>query len=388
MKKKLLAVALAGLGTAFALPANAEIKLSGKFYPAVVSFSGGEASDRKVATTPLSNNGDGDVDTTKVEAFNSWIRFSGEADAGGGITFFFQVENDLDFDDEEGNFGSRNSALGIKGGFGTVLLGKWDTPFKQLHFPTNMFGISSGSPLSNSNLLSRTPYDGGASASSFHRRQDNMVQYWSPDLNGFRFKAMWGTEEDDTATEKPRRTSFSVEHERGPWLLGAAYEIHDDLRGGTAGLAAPLSTGVTKSTDTGIALVAVYKLGKNTEIGAEFESLSYESDDGAAGALQKYERNAWRVGVEHKIDKWILGANFGMADEGKCSLIGGGACSTSDLGATQMSIGGMYQFTKNLGWFVWYTQIDNDDSASYSFLDDAPTGADPTALAIGLYGRF
>jgi predicted porin len=388
MKKKLLAVALAGLGAALALPANAEIKLSGKFYPAIVNSSGGEASDGKAATSTLNNNGGGVEDQMTVDAFNSWIRFSGEVDVGGGITGYFQVENDLDFDDASGTLGDRNSALGIKGGFGRVFLGKWDTPFKQLHFPTNMFGLSSGSPLSNSGLLSRTPYSDGSSRASFHRRQDNMVQYWSPNWGGFQFKAMWGTEEDDTATTKPRRTSFSVEYERGWWLLGAGYEVHDDLRGGTAGLSGALTTGVTKSTDTGIALVAVFKLGKNTEIGVDFETLSYESDNGAAGALSKYERDGWRVGVEQKLGKWILGFNFGSAQKGDCSLIGGGACSTSDLGATQMSIGGMYNFTKALGVFAWFTRIDNDDSASYSFLDDAPTGSSPTALAIGLYGRF
>jgi predicted porin len=200
---------------------------------------------------------------------------------------------------------------------------------------------------------------------------------------------MWGTEENDTATRERRRKSASVEWEQGPLYLAAAYEIHDDFNGATTGLGGAFTAGVGPSSeDTGLALVAVYKLGKSTEIGVEFESLSYENDTGAAGAVSKYERDAWRVGVEHKIGKWILGASFGMADEGDCSLFGGGACSTSDLGATQMSIGGMYQFAKNLGWYLWYTQIDNDDSASYSFIDDAPTGADPSAIAIGLYGRF
>lgn len=94
------------------------------------------------------------------------------------------------------------------------------------------------------------------------------------------------------------------------------------------------------------------------------------------------------MGVEHKIGKWILGFNYGSADEGDCSLIGGGACSTSDLGATQMSVGGMYRWTKALGWYLWWTEIDNDDSAAYSFLGDTPPGADPSAMAIGLYGRF
>lgn len=43
----------------------------------------------------------------------------------------------------------------------------------------------------------------------------------------------------------------------------------------TLRLAAPFNTGVTTSEDTGIALVAVYKLGKSTEIGFDFETLTY-----------------------------------------------------------------------------------------------------------------
>jgi predicted porin len=391
MKKKILAAAIAGLGAPLALPAHADIKITDKFYPAIVMNSGAQASDASTPTSTFFNNGAGVIDQTTIDTFNSWIRFSGEADAGGGIKGWFQVEQALDFDVGNTAFwANRNSAMGIKGGFGNVFLGRWDTPYKQLHFPTNMFGLSSGAPISNSGLLSRTPYSGGSSRASFHRRQNNMIQYWSPTLAGFTAKVMWGTEETKTPGVYPTRTSASLEYETGPLLVGVAYEVHNNLRGATAGLSGGLTTGVSHSTDTGLDLTAVYKIkSTGTEIGGDIESLTYKDNDGAAGAVEEYKRAAWRVGVEQTVGPVILGFNYGMASEGSCSLFGGGACSTDGFGATQMSIGGMYHFSKALGAYAWYTQINNDNSASYSFLGAAtPTGADPTAVALGLYGRF
>jgi predicted porin len=389
LKKKVLAVALAGLGAPLVLPAHADVKITDKFYPAIVMNSGGKASDGSTPTSTFFNNGAGQADQTTIDTFNSWLRFSGETDAGGGLKGWFQIEQSLDFDTGTATWANRNSAMGIKGGFGNVFLGRWDTPFKDLHFPTNMFGLSSGAPISNSNLLSRTPYSGGSSRASFHRRQDNMIQYWSPTLAGLSWKVMWGTEETKTSAVNPSRTSTSLTWEGGPLLVGVAYEVHRDLRGATAGLTGGLTTGVAQTKDTGVDLTVVYKPTSTTEVGADIESLKYKDNDGAVGAVDEYKRNAFRIGVEQTVGPVILGFNYGKAAAGSCSLKGGAACSTDGFGGTQVSIGGMYNISKALGVYAWYTKITNDNSASYSFLGTtAPTGADPTAVALGISGRF
>jgi predicted porin len=296
----------------------------------------------------------------------------------------------VELDTGDGTWASRNSAAGLEGGFGTVLLGKWDTPFKELHFQSAMFGVSSGSPVSNSNLLSRTPYSNDSSRASFHRRQNNSIQYWSPDFNGIQAKIMYGTEEaeDQANPRDPTRISGSLVYDKGPLLAGVGYEIHDDFRGATAGLGGALTTGVLTSKDTGIGFTVGYKIGKTTTIGFDYEILKYENDQGAATAVKHYNRNGWNLAVEHKIGQWTLAANYGSAEKGDCSLFGGGACSTSGLEGKQMSFGAKYDLAKNFSIYGWWTKIDNGNSASYSFLDDAPTGADPKAWAVGLLTRF
>ncbi len=392
MKKKLLAVAVTGaLATVPAAQADtSNVNLYGKFYPAYVNYSGGQAADGKVATSTLKSNGAGVKDKNAIDSFNTYVGIRANLDIGGGMKAIMQVEQSVELDTGVGTWASRNSAAGLEGGFGTVLLGRWDTPFKELHFQSAMFGVSSGSPVSNSNLLSRTPYSDGSSRASFHRRQNNSIQYWSPDFNGIQAKIMYGTEEaeDQANPRDPTRISGSLVYDKGPFLVGVGYEIHDDFRGATAGLGGALTTGVLTSQDTGIGFTVGYKIGKTTTIGFDYEILKYENDQGAATAVKNYKRNGWSLAVEQKIGKWTLAANYASAEKGDCSLFGGGACSTSGLEGKQMSFGAKYDLAKNFSIYGWWTKIDNGNSASSSFLDAAPTGADPKAWAVGLLTRF
>lgn len=59
------------------------------------------------------------------------IGFRGEEDLGGGLKAWFQLESAIDPDEGSGTWTRRNSAVGLKGGWGTVLVGNWDTPHKR-----------------------------------------------------------------------------------------------------------------------------------------------------------------------------------------------------------------------------------------------------------------
>jgi predicted porin len=392
MKNKLIAAAVTGaLGVVPAAQADtSNVNVYGKFYPAYVGYSGGEAADGKVPTSTLFSNEAGVANKDAIESFNTYIGFRANLDIGGGMKAIMQVEQSVAIDVGDEGWANRNSAAGLEGGFGTVLLGRWDTPFKELHFPLGMFGVSSGSPVSNSNLLSRTPYSNDSSRASFHRRQDNSIQYWSPEFNGIQFKIMYGTEEDESQTNPrdPTRISASLVYDKGPLLAGVAYEIHDDFRGAIAGLGGTLDDGVLTSKDTGIGFTVAYKFAKTTTVALDFEILKYENDQGDPTAVKDYKRNGWNLAVEHKVGQWTLGASYASAEKGKCSLFGGAACSTTGLDGTQLSFGAKYDLAKNFSIYGWWTKIDNGDSASYSFLEDAPSGADPKAWAIGLLTRF
>ena len=111
--KKLLAIAVAAALTAPA--AMAETTLYGKLH----------ATAGQVKTNGVKDNG--------VESHNSRIGVKGSTELDNGLSATYGLEYALDLDGE-GKSGtsltSRNTFVGVKGGFGEVRVGKHDTPAK------------------------------------------------------------------------------------------------------------------------------------------------------------------------------------------------------------------------------------------------------------------
>src|SRR5919106_5844085 len=123
MQKKLLAVAVAGaLGAPAVVMAQAStVQVFGRMY---VEYS--FAVDQGNAAGPtFFERSDADF----IQTPGSNIGFKGEEKLGGGLSAWFQCESTADFRGigHEG-WCSRNSALGLKGGFGNLFIGNWDAP--------------------------------------------------------------------------------------------------------------------------------------------------------------------------------------------------------------------------------------------------------------------
>src|SRR5205085_12629766 len=67
---------------------------------------------------------------TRVEDQSSLLGVRGTEDLGGGLKAFFQLETAFRPDQNTTTFAARNSGVGLQGGFGSILLGRWDTPYK------------------------------------------------------------------------------------------------------------------------------------------------------------------------------------------------------------------------------------------------------------------
>ncbi len=62
----------------------------------------------------------------------SSVGFKGQENLGGGLAAWFQCESSADVRGlNQDGFCSRNSAIGLRGGWGNLFFGKWDTPFKR-----------------------------------------------------------------------------------------------------------------------------------------------------------------------------------------------------------------------------------------------------------------
>ena len=238
MKMKLIALAVAAATFApavFAQTAN-PVTLYGRIWVMVnsVKASGG--------ATQLGTR-------TTIEDETSLIGFRATEDLGGGLKAFFQLESVAPADAGGGTFGSRNSGVGLTGNFGTVVLGRWDSPFKLSAIFVDPFSQRTlGNQLSVINT------------GNFNRREINTVQYWSPNIAGFSARFMYGANEGKAnaraavpanpvtatvavpaaAASSPSLTSFSLDYATGPVRVNYSQERHKDYRG------AAIAGGVTE----------------------------------------------------------------------------------------------------------------------------------------------
>jgi hypothetical protein len=136
MKKTLIATAVAAVMAAPA--AMAEITLGGQLQAEVVNASGdgvkGNVGEDDAGNPTKSGEGlymsDG-WEGGKANAGNASAFFvKGNHDIGNGLTGLYKLNFNPMFGDGVGAFGGRDAFIGLKGGFGTVLLGKLSTPYK------------------------------------------------------------------------------------------------------------------------------------------------------------------------------------------------------------------------------------------------------------------
>jgi predicted porin len=213
MNKNLIALALAGAFVAPAAMAQTAnpVTLYGRVY---------------VTAESVEVKGGGPVRRTRIEDQSSLLGVRGTEDLGGGLKAFFQLETAFRPDQNNTTFAARNSAVGLQGGWGSFLMGRWDMPFKSASIAIDPYGDLTLSGITG------TLSDGG----NFDRRDQNVVQYWSPTFGGFAFRLAGTANEAKGAVAgtNPRDLGANVTYTRGPIYVFGAYEEHKDALSGTA----------------------------------------------------------------------------------------------------------------------------------------------------------
>lgn len=381
------ALALMALGTLAAPEAMAQastVTLYGRLFPQfnVLDSRGATPAGTPVSTLAARATGENDPRHNEVDSNSSRFGFRGTEDLGGGLRAVWQVETRIRLDTGGGGWADRDSHVGLSGGFGTVILGIWRTPYRYLAGAEPFMGISQSSIVSPTNIFA-TPGLRGDSAAGFHRREPNSVQYWSPKLGGFSFRVAHSPDEAKTAARNRNLWSAAGIYEAGSISVAAGYERHNDFFGGSrsAGL-----TGGTRSKDTAGRVALVWSAG-GTKISAALERLKYTESGAPANGFQMYERDAFGVYAQHRMGKVTVAAMANFADEGKCTRVAA-TCSTADLGARQFAVGGKYSFSRRTELFTYYTTLRNDASASYTMGDLISPGTDFRGLALGINHSF
>lgn len=136
---------------------------------------------------------------------------------GGGLKAIFQLETGINADEGTGPSGfSRQSWVGLSGGFGTVRMGKADSIYKDTNDLGNTYNISPGSRFNSAAEAYR------AGLATFVNRPNNQIRYDSPDLGGFTAGLTYALDEDVAGT--PQVTAIAARYRVGKLDVGFGYQ--------------------------------------------------------------------------------------------------------------------------------------------------------------------
>jgi len=278
MNKKLMAVAVAG---ALAAPGVALAQAS------TVQIYGRIILDYGIhVRQPNTAAGVSRVASDWFNSHSSYIGFKGEENLGGGLNAWFQCESTLDLFPAGGSLWcGRNSAFGLKSGFGNVYAGNWDSPMKVAFAMTRMTNNSGF--LGTRHMMLRGPR--GAVTDNrfdFSRRNANSVNYTSPTFSGFEVRGQYTAAQNAVdavttdARAKRRNLGLGANYTNGPVVVAAAWAKHEDAA-------------VAGRDDTGWILGATYKIGE-FKGGITHTNLKKEPT-----ATTDIKRQSWNFALEY-----------------------------------------------------------------------------------------
>lgn len=381
--------------------------VAGAFAPALAMADGGNVTIYGTINTVFENvKADGatgagaNLDSlNRVSNGSSNIGFKGTEDLGGGLKAWFQCETSANTDAGPAGICGRNSAVGLQGSWGNVFLGNWDTPYKTatggLDPAGNTHIVAYVALLHSPGALTANTTGGNVPGLSFDRRQNNSVQYWTPNLGGFQAKFGYGANEEKPVKDitppivnpDPKMWSGSLAYDNGPLYAAFAYERHDDYLSPTL-----FGAGATGSEDRGWEVGAGYWIvPQQFRIVAAFENLEYESE--FAGGAQRLDRDAWMIGGLYKSGPMSLGLNYVKAKDYDVNAAATAAgVLENDTGARFWTLRGGYSLSKRTELFAHYANLRNDANNNYAFghsaLAGAANGTDPKGFGVGIKHTF
>ncbi|MDD2684956.1 MAG: porin [Gallionella sp.] len=342
MQKKIIALAIAAAFSAPAFADDSNITIYGKLNLNI------ESVHNNLAAAPNSVN--------RIVNNASRLGFKGSEDLGDGLSAIWQMEAQFNPSGTTatGPFdGTRNSNVGLKGDFGTVFLGNWDTPYKSIHNKVELFD-NAGS-FTAGKLIGVT-----GNAKSYVTRQASVVQYWTPNMSGFQGMLSF-TPGTKTATTNPTRISLSGTYENDMFYTALGYESRPDQT--TAG-----------ENDNATRLVGMAKLGAG-QIGLTYEHMSTGTASGISAGQNNLE-----ISGKYKIGSSTIGALY--AKNGNL-----GAVAAS--GAKMFSLRYGYNLSKRTELWAAYSTIKNDTAAKYGFFQGtAVAGSTDSGFGMGLSHSF
>lgn len=303
MKKSLIALAVAGVVSAPAFAATSNVDVYGVL-------------DAAVNHIDVDVNGTGSKGWTVGEnTGNSGSRlgFKGSEDLGGGLKAVWQIESVVSVD-AESSIGKRNTFVGLGGGFGTVLVGRHDTPEKISTGSLDMFADNTGDYNSNLAIVDT--------------REQNVIAYISPSMSGLTIAAAAVAGEFTNAGDNDGlldHYSIAAMYSNGPLYLSAAYtSLSEGYNLGTLAVFGQNVAAVGATTDDHdiFRLGVGYTMG-DLKLAAVYQDIDGDNVDGsgftvgASYAMGPMVLKAQYNNREDLLEGWTIGADYNLSKRTK-----------------------------------------------------------------------
>ena len=333
MNKKLIAAAI-GAAVVAAPAAFADATVYGKIH-----------TDVRMNDSSVPNS-----DNYTVNSNASRLGFKGSEDLGNGLKAIYQIEMQFNSDGGTAQVGTagfsaqRNTFVGLSGDWGTVVVGKHDTPAKIAFYAT-------GNEVLGDSILD---LNGGVAGVFTEVRANNAIAYVSPSFSGFSMAAAIVPGEETGANSSNNladHASFGVMYSGFGLKAGIGYEILDDQA----------LVGAGKDQEM-LQAGASYTF-NNFSVGAQ-----YESDDNR-GAVTGAEYEAWALTAKAKFGNNAVSAIY-TTSEAKNPA----GATTSDTDG--WGLAAEHNFSKRTKVYVAYATEDEDvgnsdqDSFSIGMIHD------------------
>ncbi|MBP8264975.1 MAG: porin [Zoogloea sp.] len=356
MQKKLIALAVAGLAS------------TGAFAQANVTVYG--VADASFDVVKTSNAASDLGNTTRVSTNSSLIGFKGAEALGNGLTAVFQYESGVGFDNAGALGATRDSFVGVAGGFGTVVLGNLTGPTRALGGAVDVnvgaTGIGANSALLGklgNNLVNTTDSNGnyaggGACARSstctsiFDTRWKNAVAYVSPTFAGLSATVAYVANENKTfhnvGVDAANTTGYDagLKYANGPVMAAVTYNA------------------VSLGNDAGTN-VSDFRVGGVYDFGMASVRALFDRARANHFGGSSVSQNVFGLGGTFNVTP--AGKLLAQAYFARDLKVDGSSNGFKDTGAKLFEIGYEHSLSKRTMLKAVYAHLNNDDGAAYDF---------------------
>ena len=392
MQKKLLALAVAGALAPAAAMAQSTVEIYGR------ANLGVDKWEAKGATVGAA----GDL-KSRMRVFDgsSRLGFRINESLGGGMRAFAVIETGVNIDTgstagqsgaangSSGTWASRDSYLGIGGGWGDVRLGRQSIWWSG--------GVIAQTGANYTYTAADSVLTDGALVDVPVTRQSNVLSYNSPTMGGFNASVSWSPDatEGSTYTGAAGQEKHSVVGVTGRYTGGPIRAQVDWARRSNVDF-------VNGRDNTGLKIGLGYVYAPGSQISGWWGRL--ENDNIAATiagvpfatAGANLEQDFWLLNLEHMIGQWQLLAQYYKAM--KVDSSAGGEVPDSESTAYTLAV--KYFLSKRTGVYLSYNHVKNQANAWKDFsgggmssaggagLGSGNRGADVTILGLGVIHNF